>query len=137
MLTGINNLFGIHEDALEIHAKRATLIANNLANQDTPNYKAQDLDFKAALAAIHEARSTVDHHSDTPLQVSHDGHLSSLNFQSAHDVMYRRSTQSSLDGNTVDTQIEQAQFAENSMRYMANLSVISGRVRGLIDVIKG
>jgi flagellar basal-body rod protein FlgB len=53
------------------------------------------------------------------------------------DRLYRIPNQPSLDGNTVDTQVEQAEFAENSIRYQSTLTFLSGKFQGLTRAIKG
>jgi flagellar basal-body rod protein FlgB len=124
------NVFGIHEQALLLQGQRIGILATNLANADTPNYKARDIDFSAVLA-----------HSDaTPLrmattQASHiamnDGATASA------DLKYRNPYQASLDGNTVEMPVEQAAFSENSVRYQASLGFINGTIASMTLAING
>jgi flagellar basal-body rod protein FlgB len=123
----IDRAFGVHAEALQLRARRGELLASNLANADTPNYKARDLDFRNAL---NEARA------ETTLATTNAGHMHSQGGGSAQ-AMYRVPGQSSLDGNTVDTQIEQAKFAENAVRYTTSLRFLSGRISSLMTAIKG
>ena len=131
MPTTLDNLFGIHARSLLLRAQRTELLASNLANVDTPNYKARDMDFRTALQ---DARSmmrvragrTHTHHiqtgaTDTP-QVP---------------VKYRVPHQPSLDGNTVENDMEQSRFAENAIRYQASLRFINDQAKGLIRALKG
>jgi flagellar basal-body rod protein FlgB len=106
---------GVHAAALKVGAQRTEMLARNLANADTPGYKAQDIDFSAALAAA-------------------EGHNSAAETAA---VKYRVPLAPALDGNTVDVQLEQAAFAENAVRYQATLSFLSARFRGLMTAITG
>ena len=123
----IDRAFGVHAEALQLRARRGEMLASNLANADTPNYKARDLDFRNALS---EAQAV------TALATTHAGHIRTQGGGSVQ-TMYRIPGQSSLDGNTVDTQIEQAKFAENAVRYRTSLRFLSGKISGLMTAIKG
>lgn len=126
---------GVHADALRIRSQRAELIANNLANADTPNFKARDVDFRAALAAsgYGEPGGGV---SMSTTQGRHIGGASSAGGTDA-TLRYRQPLAPSLDGNTVEVQVEQASFAENAVRYQATLTFINSRLRGLMTAITG
>lgn len=120
------NLFGIHEQALLFREQRAEVLASNLANVDTPHYLARDMEFKDVLQ-----RSPLSMQSSNKLHMSPE--LSTPN----QVLKYRVPMQDSLDGNTVDGQIEQAKYAENSMQYMATLSFLNARSNALMLAIKG
>ena len=125
-----DNIFGIHEQALLLQGQRVGILATNLANADTPNYKARDIDFSAVLA-----------HTDAaplPLSVTDGAHilLNDPTTPSA-DLMFRNPYQASLDGNTVEMPIEQAAFAENNVRYQASLGFINGTISDLTLAING
>jgi flagellar basal-body rod protein FlgB len=124
----IDQALGIHARALELRSRRGELLASNLANADTPNYKARDLDFRKALS---EAQSS------TQLATTAPGHIATQGGNADPQAMYRVPNQSSLDGNTVDSQIEQTRFAENAVRYRASLRFLSGRISSLMTAIKG
>jgi flagellar basal-body rod protein FlgB len=112
------------------------VLATNLANADTPNYKARDLDFRAALAAAAAAPGAPG--TPLPLATTNAGHLgSNSNGTSSTELKYRVPLGPSLDGNTVDVQLEQAAFAENSVRYQTTLSILSQRFKGLLTAITG
>ena len=115
-----NTAFGIHEKALYLASTRSELLASNLANADTPNYKAQDVDFRAVLR-----RQTLD---------SGSGVSSDLNPGKAK---YRVPFNPSLDGNTVEADVEQSEFATNAIRYQASLNFINGRIQSLRLAITG
>ncbi|WP_455234526.1 flagellar basal body rod protein FlgB [Thiogranum longum] len=115
---------------LSLYAERSRLLASNLANASTPNFKARDIDFRAVLNNAHGNLLSLKTTSS-----KHLGGADSAIPQS--DLLYRIPTQPSLDGNTVDTQIEQAQFAENAVRYQTTLRFLSGKFQGLKLAIKG
>jgi len=124
------NVFGIHEQALLLHEQRIGVLATNLANADTPNYKARDIDFSEVLAQSDggslSMRVTQAAHIATP-----QGELS------AGALKYRNPYQASLDGNTVEMPVEQAAFAENNVRYQASLRFISGTIAEMQLAIAG
>ena len=134
MASSIDNFLGIHAQALGIESRRAQLLAANLANSDTPNFKARDLDFKAALA-----RAGAPATGTLPLTVTQGAHQSTASAGADNDpaLLYRVPLAPSLDGNTVDTQLEQASFAENAVRYQATLTLLNARLRGLMTAITG
>jgi flagellar basal-body rod protein FlgB len=130
MAINLDGVLGIHVQALELRAYRAQLLATNIANADTPNYKAVDVDFKAALS---KAQS-----GDLPLAVTNAGQIQANTSEgSNYQVMYRVPMQPALDGNTVDTQIEQAAFTRNAVQHQASLMFLSGRIKGILTAIKG
>ncbi len=127
----IDKAFGIHAVALQLRARRAEVLAANLANADTPNYKARDLDFKAALKAA------AGRESAAALRTTHPRHIGGQGNAGGVELRYRVPTQPSADGNTVDTQREQAAFAENALQYQASLTFLNGKIRSLKTAIKG
>jgi len=125
-----DSALGSHERALYLQARRAGVLASNLANADTPGYKARDLDFKAALGA---ARG-----DQVRLAATHAGHQRPAGADlPGGPALYRQPTHSSLDGNTVDAQVEQAAFAQNAIRYQATLQFLGGRFKGMLNALKG
>ena len=128
MPTSIDRVFGVHAQALELRARRGELIASNLANADTPNYKARDLDFRHALENAESA---------TGMRSTHAAHITHAGAGGAASTLYRVPNQSSLDGNTVDTQLEKAKFSENAVRYQTTLRFLNGKISGLMKAIKG
>lgn len=127
MPISFDKALGVHAQALGLRAKRAEVIAANLANADTPNYLARDIDFKAVLAST-QGRGN--------LQATHTGHLQAHGGNSG-ELLYRLPTQAAIDGNTVDAQEEKAAFADNALRYQASLRLLSGRIQGLLTAIRG
>jgi flagellar basal-body rod protein FlgB len=125
-----DNIFGIHEQALLLHGQRLGVLATNIANVDTPNYKARDIDFSAVLSHTDEA--------SLPLSTTQAAHISlSDGSAGAADLKYRNPYQASLDGNTVEMPVEQAAFSENNVRYQASLGFINDRIAELTLAING
>jgi flagellar basal-body rod protein FlgB len=134
MPVNLDTYLGVHAQALKLRSQRTEVLAANLANADTPNYQARDIDFKAALATANGNMGSGVHLSTTsarhigPAGVNGEGHP---------ELKYRTPLAPSLDGNTVDTQLEQAAFAENSVRYQATLTFLNSKFRGLMTAITG
>lgn len=118
--------------ALDLYQARHTVLAENIANSETPGYKARDLDFRSALATAGGADAPVK------LATTNAGHIGA-DPSTALDssLKYRVPLAPALDGNTVDAQQEQAAFADNTVRYQATLSFLSARFRGLMTAITG
>lgn len=106
-------LFGLHATALQLRSQRMMMLASNIANAATPNYKARDIDFAKALDLAQQGAST-------------EGAIS-----------YRVPVQASLDGNTVEMATEQTAYAENALAYRSSLSFLTGRINTLTRAIKG
>lgn len=129
-----DSIFGIHEAAFRVRNERAQLLANNLANADTPNFKAKDIDFRKALSQASEDLPM----SGSEMQRTHANHLNSDGFASTSSfLMYRQPTQPSLDGNTVETHIEKAQFMENSLQQQATLKFLNSKIMGIKNALRG
>jgi flagellar basal-body rod protein FlgB len=130
-MSSINdNLFGVHTKALGLWQRRAEVLASNLANADTPEYLARDVDFRKALAEASDAQQNLRLRADAP------GHIDTAT-QAAEQLAYRTPTQPSMDGNTVETQVEQANFAANGVHYQASLAFITAQIRMLRSAITG
>jgi flagellar basal-body rod protein FlgB len=126
-----NNLFGIHESALLLYGQRVGVLASNMANADTPGYKARDIDFAAVLGGTDTA-------APLALTATRAGHIAMQGAdEPAADVKYRNPYQASLDGNTVEMAVEQAAFAENNVRYQASLQLINDRISEMQFAIAG
>ncbi len=126
-----DSLFGIHERALYAAADRISVLATNIANVDTPNYKARDYDFAAVLSGTSESDGLT-------LTRTHVGHLPlAAGGEASADLKYRIPYQPSLDGNTVEAPVEQAKFAENAVRYQTSLDFINRRIATLTTALTG
>ena len=131
MPISFQNAFGIHERALVLKAQRSEVLASNLANADTPHYKARDIDFKSVLNQAQQPQRTVQ------LEATHAQHIRTDTSKTPAPLLYRVPEHASLDGNTVDSKVEQAEFAENTVQYQASLTVLGARIRGLRGAIRG
>ena len=124
--------FSFHTQALNVRTERQQLLAANIANADTPYYKARDLDFGKALQSALAGRND----SSLTLVQTASGHLPGTIIPSSSNLLFRSESQSSVDGNTVDMDIERAHFADNSLRYEAGLTFLTRRVKGLLDAMQ-
>ncbi len=121
-------VFGIHAEAMRVHHQRMELIASNLANADTPNFQASDLDLQAALAKAAGESSG--------LATTNAGHIATPGaVDGSAAVIHRKPSQNSLDGNTVDVQQEQAAFADSAVHYQASMMFAENRIRSLLDAM--
>ncbi len=126
-----DNVFGIHEQALLLHGQRLSVLANNLANADTPNFKARDIDFAAVLRGSSDAATL-------PVSTTDAAHIAISDSEVPDgELMYRNPYQASLDGNTVEMPVEQAAFSENNVRYQASLTFINNQISLLQFAIAG
>jgi len=132
MAINFDSALGIHADALRVRSQRAELLATNLANADTPNFKARDIDFQSALQA-----ATTQQNS-SKMHVTHQKHIQMDQGTAGNEhIQYRTIQQDSLDGNSVDAQIEQAQFMQNAIQYQASLEFLGARFQGLTKALRG
>lgn len=125
-----NNALGIHPKALQLRAARAEILANNLANSDTPGFKSRDINFQSVLMGEVE-----DQHSLSVAR-THRGHLEGQK-NVDNTLKYRNPIQPSIDGNTVDSQLEQAIFTRNAMNYNSSFEFLNKKFTGLSGAIRG
>lgn len=126
-----DKLFGINTGALDMWQRRSEVVANNLANADTPGYLARDVDFKSVLAGIGTGAAA----GSLPLITTAVGQIGSTSADAGGALAYRVPTQPSMDGNTVDEQTEQADFAATGVHYQASLSFITAQIHMLRTAI--
>jgi len=131
-MISLQRAFSLHDDALVLRSERASLLASNMANADTPDYKARDMDFSAALKA-----ATSEQGSGLKLAQTQQRHLQGSNALTPAWMGYRQPFQAALDGNTVETQVEQVRFSENAMRFQASFSFLDSKIKGVISAIRG
>jgi flagellar basal-body rod protein FlgB len=128
---------GVHADALKLRSRRAELLARNLANADTPGFQARDFDFRQALSAARGDGGAVT------LAATSSGHLRTGGAPAGSpgmadpELLYRTPVAPSVDGNTVDIQLEQAAFAENTVKYQVTLQFVNSKIRGLMTALTG
>ena len=133
MAISFDAALGIHQQALLVRTRRAEILANNIVNADTPNYKARDIDFRGILQG---ARSELD--APLKMQATQAGHQSGIiDPEFASELMYRTPLQPSVDGNTVDVQQEQAEYAKNALAFQASYTFLNKKFTGLMNAIKG
>ncbi len=134
MVGKLDEALRFHEVALGLRAQRQQLLASNIANADTPNFKARDIDFSKALQGA-LSRTT----PATGLEKTSPAHLGPQNTIGAADapLLYRNVQQGSVDGNTVDMDVERNQFTDNGIRYEAGLTLISAQIKNLLAAIQG
>ena len=119
---------GFHASALQLRSRRNEMLASNIANAATPNFKARDIDFDAELKRINKIGN---------VETTNSSHFSSIQKRIGKDSVYRLPIHPSLDGNTVEMAVEQMQFSENVMRYQTTLSFLNNKITGLRSAIKG
>ena len=123
----IDKVFGVSPSVLSIRSQRMSLISANLANADTPGYKAVDIDFGAALTSAIGAAEGVRARNVRYIDTR----------ASNAEIQYRTPRQESLDGNTVETDQEHARFMDNAIRYQASLNFLEGRIKGVLLALRG
>ena len=133
MIESLDKLFQFHQNALNVRAFRQQLLAANIANADTPGYKARDIDFAAALRAATDGRPG----SAAALRATSDRHLAGASGDAPAAVLYRSVQQPSADGNTVDMDMERNRFAENAVHYEANLAILSNEIKLMLAALQG
>jgi flagellar basal-body rod protein FlgB len=138
MVSKLDQTLGFYEDALRLRAQRQQVLASNIANVDTPNYKAREMDFAKAMQA---AKSGAANAQPAPvaMAVTQAGHMaatSTPSLQNSGFVSLRKATQNNLDGNTVDMDIERNAFAENALQYEASVTLVHDNIKGILNVLQ-
>lgn len=129
MALDINSIFNGHARALTLGNQRLQLLADNVANADTPHFKARDIDFEAAMQSANQPNGNI--------RTTHARHITTAAGPNRAEVLYRIPNQPSLDDNTVDAQLESASIAETAVRYQATLTFLNQRIAGLRHAITG
>ena len=122
----LDEMLNFNHQALNLRAQRQQVLASNIANADTPGYKARDFDFKSALAAAAAQPATAEASGGAAPAPAPQPEL-----------LYRRVIQPSIDGNTVDMDMERAQFAENTVHYESNITALTHQIRMMLAAIQG
>ena len=126
VVSKLDNALAFQQQALGLRAYRQQVLASNIANADTPHYKARDIDFSAALKNAVAGRGN----GDLALAASSPRHLGGVGTGAA-PLLYRKETQSSVDGNTVDMDVERSQITDNALQYQILTQLISNKFQGL------
>ncbi|TQV84130.1 flagellar basal body rod protein FlgB [Exilibacterium tricleocarpae] len=132
MSINFEKALGIHGIALQLRSRRAAVLANNLANTDTPNFRARDIDFHSLVKARMQG-----HPTGLPVTTTHAGHQRSLLQAGDRELLYRTPQQPAVDGNTVEEQVEHAEFMKNALAYQASFRFLNGTFKGLKTAIRG
>jgi len=134
MINKLDAAMQFHQTALNLRSSRQELLASNIANADTPNYKARDIDFASALQNALSGST-----AQLPVATSSSMHLQGNTGATllGSPVMYRKPVQPSADGNTVDMDVERAQFADNALRYEASVKFVSDELKEIMTALQG
>jgi len=133
VVSRIDNALDFQQTALGLRAQRQQVLAGNIANADTPNYKARDFDFSQALKAAVAGRASS---GGLPLAATSARHLQGTAESGPVRLLYRAPVQASADGNTVDMDVERAQFSENAVQYEAGLTFITHQLKTLLSAVQ-
>lgn len=134
----LDKVLGSNPEALKVYSRRAELLAGNLANADTPGYKARDIDFKEALQDMNGTMKSAARINTThPSHMNSAGGMNNRLDQVLGEMKYRIPQQASLDGNTVDSLQEKAAFMENALMYQATLKFLGGKFKTIKSALKG
>ena len=124
----IKDQLSFYSSALQLRGKRNNILASNIANAATPNYKARDISFEDEIKKLDR---------NGPVVTSHANHIVQNSGKSINEASYREPLITSLDGNTVELAVEQMQFAENSMRYSSTVNFLNGKINKIMSAIRG
>lgn len=137
MANSLDDLFRFHQQALSLRSERQQVLASNIANADTPNYKARDFDFAAALREATAGGAA----TASPLKTTTAGHMNGApsmeRTTSGQELKYRTVQQGSVDGNSVDMDTERAQFTDNAVHYQTSLTVLTHEIKMMLAAIQG
>ena len=133
MLSKLDQHFDFNTQALKLRSYRQQLLASNIANADTPNYKAVDIDFARELKRVSGKQA-----GDLRMAATSKSHLQAVSGNPYNaKIMYRNISQPNIDGNTVNMDEERAHFAENALRYEYTVGRLNGQIKSLMTAIKG
>ena len=131
-MTRLDNALGFHENVLRLRSERQQLLASNIANADTPGYKAKDMDFQAAMKAAMLSQS-----NSAPVAQSHALNMALDSRSQSSAIFERQSQQNNMDGNSVDMDTERNAFTENALRYEVSISLAHEDIKNLLNVLQG
>lgn len=142
----VDSLFNYYQTAINLRSYRQEVLASNIANADTPGYKARDFDFGQALTgALQQGQGVGAATATTGMATTAANHLNASNAldpvghalaQSAAQLKYRKPAQDSIDANTVDMDVERSNFANNAIHYEANLTELTGQIKDLVAAMQ-
>jgi flagellar basal-body rod protein FlgB len=148
MIGKLDEMMRFQETALNLREKRQQVLASNIANADTPNFKARDIDFNKALQTALSSSSNAGGTSTsstasagltktTFTHLSGNGSTGSADSIDGVPLLYSNPAQGSIDGNTVDMDMQRNAFTDNAMRYEASLTFISSKIKSMLTAIQG
>ncbi|GLS26091.1 flagellar basal body rod protein FlgB [Marinibactrum halimedae] len=124
---------GVHERAFAVRAQRADVLANNIANAETPGFKARDIDFgKAMQQAMKPASTGLDMNNTNTRHYPGGAQMANT-----EELLYRNPLQPSIDGNTVDEHVEHVAYMENALDFQSTFTFLNSRFKGLITALRG
>jgi flagellar basal-body rod protein FlgB len=134
MIDKLDSALRFHQEALNLRARRQEVLSANIAHADTPNFKARDFDFSSRLTqAVERGKQS----QSISMAATSSRHLPGEAHAGGQvDLLYRTPTQSSIDGNTVEMDVERVNFADNAMRYEANLTVLGSKIKSLLSAVQ-
>jgi flagellar basal-body rod protein FlgB len=134
MMDKLDAALNFNREALNLRAQRQEVLASNIAHADTPNYKARDIDFSSRLTeAVERGRAS----QSMNMAVTSSRHIrAEAQAMPDQNLLYRVPNQSSIDGNTVEMDVERINFADNALRYESNLTVLSSKIKTLMSAVQ-
>lgn len=134
MMDKLDAALNFNREALNLRAQRQEVLASNIAHADTPNYKARDIDFSSRLTeAVERGRAS----QSMNMSVTSSRHIrAEAQAMPDQNLLYRVPNQSSIDGNTVEMDVERINFADNALRYESNLTVIGAKIKTLLSAVQ-
>jgi flagellar basal-body rod protein FlgB len=137
MIGKLDDYLRFNELALSLRSQRQELLASNIANADTPNFKARDIDFSSALqGALARASQPQGQLANTAPAHIANGPVDGKTLPDGTPVLYRTVTQGAVDGNTVDMDTERTQFADNALRYEAGVTMITQQIHSMLSAVQ-
>jgi flagellar basal-body rod protein FlgB len=134
MIDKLDSALRFHQEALNLRARRQEVLSSNIAHADTPNFKARDIDFSGELSRVMERGRQSQ---SVALATTSSRHLpGTANAAGDADLLYRMPTQSSLDGNTVEMDVERVNFADNALHYESSLTVLSAKIKSMLSAVQ-
>lgn len=127
-MDSIKNQLSFYGSSLQLRGERNNIIASNIANAATPNYKARDISFEDEINKASNSGS---------LKSTHNNHIAYNSGNSFNEASYREPLVIALDGNTVELAVEQMQFSENTMRYQTTVNFLNGKIQKIMSAIRG
>lgn len=126
-MSSLEQHLSIYSQAMNLRTQRHQVLASNIANADTPNYKARDFSFDKAMQNAMAGRGN----GSIALATTASGHQRGSGMAGAATLQFRTETQSAADGNTVDMDVERSQIAENALQYQIVSQFISDKLKGI------